>query len=42
MTLEEDTIVMFFSTSTLEESKKDDIRLKWDIFGRDIWEVCYR
>lgn len=37
-TLEEGTIVQFFSTSTLEESTKDDIRQpydKWDIWGNN-------
>lgn len=37
-TLTDDTKLMFFSTSTIEESKQDDIRLpasKW----RDVWEV---
>ena len=36
MTLEKDTRVIFFSSSTLEESKKDDIRFpynKWDIWN---------
>lgn len=37
MTLEDDTIVMFYSTSTLEESKSDDIRLPYDTW--DIWDV---
>tara|TARA_R100000008_G_scaffold19759_1_gene10194 strand:+ start:163 stop:579 length:417 start_codon:yes stop_codon:yes gene_type:complete len=38
MNLEEETIIMFFSTSTLAESKGDDIRFaydKWDIWGDD-------
>jgi dTDP-4-dehydrorhamnose 3,5-epimerase-like enzyme len=37
-TLTEDTRIMFFSTSTLEESKNDDLRYpanKWDIWGVD-------
>jgi dTDP-4-dehydrorhamnose 3,5-epimerase-like enzyme len=38
--LEEDTIIMFFSTSTLEESKGDDIRYEWDKWN--IWEEDYR
>lgn len=36
MNLEKDTIVMFYSTSTLEDSKMDDIRFpynKWDIWN---------
>lgn len=39
-TLEENTILMFFSTSTLEESKGDDIRFDYDKW--DIWEEDYR
>ena len=39
-TLEDDTIIMFFSTSTLEESKGDDIRFSWDKWN--IWEDDYR
>lgn len=40
MTLEEDTIIMFFSTSTLEESSGDDIRFDYDKWN--IWEKNYR
>jgi dTDP-4-dehydrorhamnose 3,5-epimerase-like enzyme len=39
-TLEENTILMFFSTSTLEESKGDDIRFDYDKWN--IWEEDYR
>ena len=38
MTLEENTIVQFFSTSTLEESLGDDMRFdfdKWNIWKED-------
>jgi len=31
-TLEEDTIVLFFSTTTMEESKGDDFRLRYEEF----------
>jgi dTDP-4-dehydrorhamnose 3,5-epimerase-like enzyme len=40
MNLEEDTIIQFFSTSTLEESKGDDIRFPFDKWN--IWEKDYR
>mgnify|MGYP004462761555 FL=1 len=40
MTLEENTIVQFFSTSTLEESLGDDVRFDFDKW--DIWEEDYR
>lgn len=39
-TLEEDTIVMFYSTSTLEESMNDDIRYDWNVVN--IWDEDYR
>ena len=39
-TLEEGTILMFFSTSTLEESADDDIRFDYDKWN--IWEENYR
>ena len=40
MSLEENTIIMFFSTSSLEESKGDDIRFPYDKWN--IWEEDYR
>ena len=40
MSLTEDTQLMFFSTSTLEESKGDDIR--YDSRYWDIWDVVER
>lgn len=40
--LEPGTKVLFFSTSTLEESKLDDIRYDANYFGADVWEVKNR
>lgn len=37
--LELDTRIIFFSTSTLEESKGDDYRYPADYWGKEIWEV---
>ncbi len=37
--LEEDTRIVFFSTSSLEESKGDDYRFPADYWGNEIWEV---
>ncbi|MFX0005711.1 MAG: NAD-dependent epimerase/dehydratase family protein [Promethearchaeota archaeon] len=37
--LEEDTRIIFFSTSSLEESKGDDYRFPADYWGNEIWEV---
>jgi len=42
MDLEGDGIIQFFSTSTLEESKNDDIRFEWDTGGKGIWETKNR
>lgn len=39
-TLEEKTIMMFFSTSTLKDSHGDDYRFEWDKWN--IWEENYR
>lgn len=38
--LENDTRVIFYSTTTLEESKGDDIRLDYDYWN--IWQENYR
>ena len=40
MTLEDDTIVQFFSTATLQESLGDDLRFPYDKW--DIWNSVYR
>lgn len=40
MTLEDDTIIQYFSTSTLEESKGDDIRFPYDKWN--IWQEDFR
>ncbi len=37
--LEKGTVIMFFSTATLEESKNDDYRFPYDYWGTKIWEV---
>lgn len=37
--LEPGTKVIFFSTSTLEESKNDDFRFPVDYFGMEVWET---
>jgi dTDP-4-dehydrorhamnose 3,5-epimerase len=40
MSLTDDATLMFFSTSTLEESRHDDVR--YDSRRWDIWEVIER
>lgn len=42
MNLTEDTVVQFFSTTTMEESRGDDYRLEWDAFGEQLWQEDYR
>lgn len=37
--LEQGTKIMFFSTSSLEESKNDDFRFSYDYWGKEIWEI---
>ena len=37
--LEKDTKVIFFSTSSLEESKKDEYRFPYNYWGEDVWKV---
>lgn len=37
--LEEGTTLVFFSTSTLEESKGDDYRFSADYWGSKVWEI---
>jgi len=39
-TLEENTKIIFFSSATLEESKNDDYRYKWNLINP--WGVRYR
>lgn len=41
-TLEPDTIVMFFSTSSIEESIRDDFRFSANDFFKELWEDDYR
>ena len=40
MNLEEDTRIIFFSTSSLEESNGDDIRQEYDCW--DVWKEDFR
>jgi dTDP-4-dehydrorhamnose 3,5-epimerase-like enzyme len=37
--LQDDTVILFFSTSTLEETKGDDFRFPVDYWGAGVWEV---
>ncbi len=37
--LENNTKIIFFSTTTLEESKGDDYRFPYDYWGKKVWEV---
>jgi len=40
--IEPGTRIMFFSSATLEESGKDDFRIPYDHWGKEIWEVEHR
>jgi len=40
MNLEQDTIIQFFSTSSLKDSLNDDIRFPWDKWN--IWDIGKR
>jgi dTDP-4-dehydrorhamnose 3,5-epimerase len=37
--LEDNTVILFFSTSTLEETRGDDFRFPPDYWGAHVWEV---
>lgn len=37
--LEDNSLIIFYSTSTLKQSIKDDYRFPYDYWGKDIWEV---
>jgi dTDP-4-dehydrorhamnose 3,5-epimerase-like enzyme len=37
--LEEGTVILFFSTSTMEEARGDDFRFPADYWGTHVWEV---
>ena len=41
-TLTDDTKVIFYSTSTLEESKGDDLRRLANYYGQDTWSIKER
>ena len=40
--LTDDTCVIFFSDRTVEQSKDDDIRYPYDMFGKELWEIDNR
>jgi dTDP-4-dehydrorhamnose 3,5-epimerase len=37
--LQNETTILFFSTSSIDESKGDDIRFPYDVCGESIWET---
>lgn len=37
--IEKNTKIIFFSTSSLEESKGDDYRFPYDYWGKEIWNI---
>lgn len=40
--LKDDTRIIFFSTTTLDDSKEDDYRFPADYWGNEIWKVEHR
>jgi dTDP-4-dehydrorhamnose 3,5-epimerase-like enzyme len=42
VSLTDDSELLVVSSSTFEESKGDDIRLPYDILGKQVWEVEHR
>lgn len=42
VSLTDDSELIVFSSSTIEESKKDDIRLPYDFLGKEVWQINYR
>ncbi|MEM4396995.1 MAG: WxcM-like domain-containing protein [Candidatus Woesearchaeota archaeon] len=42
VSLTDDSILIVFSSSTIEESKKDDIRLPYDFLGKEVWQINHR
>lgn len=42
MTLSDDTIILYFAETTLEETAQDDFRRSWDFFGKEVWEIIPR
>ena len=40
--LSEEGTMMVLSSSTVEESREDDIRFPWDYFGKEMWGINYR
>jgi dTDP-4-dehydrorhamnose 3,5-epimerase len=40
--LENDTSLIFFSTSTLKQSEKDDYRFPYNYWGENIWKIKNR
>jgi len=40
--LEVDTRLVFFSTTSIEESQGDDYRFPFDYWGKKVWEVEHR
>ena len=42
VSLTDDALLVTFSTSDIESSKKDDFRLPYDFIGKEVWEVNNR
>lgn len=42
MPLEEDTILISVASQTYQPDKPDEVRIPWDILGKDVWRVKYK
>jgi dTDP-4-dehydrorhamnose 3,5-epimerase len=42
VSLSEDSLIITYSTSTIDESREDDIRLPFDTLGENIWKINNR
>jgi dTDP-4-dehydrorhamnose 3,5-epimerase len=42
VSLSDDALLVVYSSSTMEESRNDDIRLPYDCLGTDVWKINNR
>ncbi len=42
VSLKDESILITFSTSTMDESKNDDFRIDFDVLGTEVWKVNNR
>ena len=42
VSLTDDSLLITFSTSTMDDSRNDDFRIDYDVLGKDVWKVNNR